>query len=234
MSDETGKVHAVRTLFLGCVQSTDGIVLDSFTCEYMALINGLVMVLQLPNGPSHIDVVVDCQQVADQVLDLSTVIRPECFKLRRCAQRLLDQFGSYFVKYVPRAMNREADNLATQGKERGSNNAKIAHQQLVTCDAALELIFNSHSRKMTRPRSTIIQNALAHELAEQAKHVHDIEQQRALRARTAEFVRYLAAKVAARATTSDAMLWLADVTEELATLSALDAKLAAVARQSAN
>ena len=77
--------------------------------EYQALIEGLELAREY--GVQRIRVYMDSEIVVDQVNGVSAVRQGHLSELHKEARRLVDQFKSFRVSWVPRELNTEADRL---------------------------------------------------------------------------------------------------------------------------
>jgi ribonuclease HI len=77
--------------------------------EYRALIEGLQLARK--HGVQRIRVYMDSEIVVDQVNDVSAVRRAHLKELHEEAKRLVAQFKSFRISWVPRELNAEADRL---------------------------------------------------------------------------------------------------------------------------
>ena len=79
--------------------------------EYRALIEGLKLAGDY--GVDHLRVYMDSELVVDQVNGVSAVKEARLVELQQAANELRAQFKSIRISWVPRAMNAEADRLAS-------------------------------------------------------------------------------------------------------------------------
>jgi probable phosphoglycerate mutase len=77
--------------------------------EYQALIEGLKLARGC--GIQHVRVYMDSEMVVDQVNGLSAVRKAHLGELHEQARRLVAQFKSFRISWVPRELNAEADRL---------------------------------------------------------------------------------------------------------------------------
>jgi probable phosphoglycerate mutase len=80
--------------------------------EYRALIEGLN--LARVHGVERIRVYMDSELVVDQMNGVSAVKQPHLRELNEVAQKLVAQFASIRISWVPREMNVEADRLVKE------------------------------------------------------------------------------------------------------------------------
>jgi len=104
IEDEDGQVLGAVSKFLG--ETTNN------QAEYMAVIEGLKAALEL--GAGTVELRADSELVVKQINGQYKVKKPELKPRHAEVMGLLEKFGSYVVKYIPREKNAAADALANE------------------------------------------------------------------------------------------------------------------------
>jgi ribonuclease HI len=91
--------------------------------EYSALIRGLEMALE--KGVTEIDVRVDSQLIASQVMGEWKIKQEHLRPLAVKARSLLNRFERSTISHVPREQNAEADKLANPGMDAAMLDAEL-------------------------------------------------------------------------------------------------------------
>jgi len=104
LEDEDGQVLGAVSKFLG--ETTNN------QAEYMAVIEGLKAAIEM--GAKSVELRADSELVVKQINGQYKVKKPELKPRHAEVMGLLEKFGSYVVKYIPREKNAAADALANE------------------------------------------------------------------------------------------------------------------------